>query len=385
MCIAIYHPHDAPLLSKEVLKRCAENNDDGMGIMWASPNGTIQMYKTLEDFESFYAVVASVQLLKYPFVLHFRLTTHGGTNIENTHPFFIPNTAGEWAMCHNGVISAMPTAAGKSDTRFFADALGELKPGWLENPAAVAMVEDTLGKGNKVVMMNNKGDVVILNENAGVWDDGVWYSNTGYRTSRWNWKSWQHDDDYSSYDWRSDPRYGRHSGSTAASGAAPSCRVVGTPSELPKSLKLVDDDEDDPYTPMTSDDNPGRLTEEGQPACLYDIGMEGFLCYDCAKKLAATGINGTMDKPLHLLEEVYDAECAYCGIVMNDSAIEEFYVKFYKDDQDAARDSEDEHLSVEQKRAIERIMEGESAKRADSYNMAELVEMYDEASSLRAD
>ena len=41
-----------------------------------------------------------------------------------------------------------------------------------------------IGSSNKFVIMNNKGEFTIINEKAGNWENGCWFSNNGHKTAR---------------------------------------------------------------------------------------------------------------------------------------------------------------------------------------------------------
>jgi len=45
-------------------------------------------------------------------------------------------------------------------------------------------MEGAIGKNNKVVILDYKGDFVIFNEQEGVWENGVWFSNETFKTAR---------------------------------------------------------------------------------------------------------------------------------------------------------------------------------------------------------
>jgi hypothetical protein len=50
----------------------------------------------------------------------------------------------------------------------------------MKNEAITKLVEKAIGSSNKFVLLNNKGEYKIINEKAGVWENGVWYSNSTY-------------------------------------------------------------------------------------------------------------------------------------------------------------------------------------------------------------
>lgn len=54
----------------------------------------------------------------------------------------------------------------------------------LRRPELFKDIGDHIGPGNKFVFMGGKGKVAICNETQGVWDNGIWYSNTSYERMR---------------------------------------------------------------------------------------------------------------------------------------------------------------------------------------------------------
>jgi len=142
-----------------------------------------------------------------PFIIHFRITTHGGTRVENNHPFKVDK---DTVFVHNGIInSVVKFAVGhESDTRSFnRNILRNLPKGWKSNNAVKFMIEDFIGT-SKLIMLHTDYSVDIYNQNMGTWEDGVWYSNTTFRrygtgysygqsSHRGTWKNgkWTYDDD----------------------------------------------------------------------------------------------------------------------------------------------------------------------------------------------
>jgi hypothetical protein len=45
------------------------------------------------------------------------------------------------------------------------------------------LIQQYIGSGSKLAFLNTKGEINIINDKAGVWDDGVWYSNSGYKAT----------------------------------------------------------------------------------------------------------------------------------------------------------------------------------------------------------
>ena len=70
---------------------------------------------------------------------------------------------------------------GFSDTYLFNEIiLKKLPKRWETNPAITMLIEDMIGFSKVCVLHATKG-IIIYNEKKGVWDEGIWYSNTSYK------------------------------------------------------------------------------------------------------------------------------------------------------------------------------------------------------------
>lgn len=178
MCIIIYAKPESKPLTPEVLDRCATANRDGMGLMYAE-DGVLHTHREMTDLADFITRVQAVQERKLPLAVHFRLATHGSTSLENCHPFYVTPDIG---LMHNGILSDYAGDRTRSDTRRIAEeTLAGLPEGWHVNPAVITLLADHIGRSNKLVLMDALGDVTIVNEKAGIWEDNIWYSNSGFR------------------------------------------------------------------------------------------------------------------------------------------------------------------------------------------------------------
>lgn len=185
MCVAIYKPVGLKL-DEDTLFNCFIKNPDGCGFAYTTGTELV-VFKTmdyptfLEEYEKCYEQYGETS----PFIIHFRIATHGTVDIFNCHPFIVDN---DHVFIHNGVISNVPSCAEKkkSDTQVFNELiLQNLPADWFENTAIKYLLEDFISF-SKIVVMNLKGEVLILNEAKGTWVDGVWFSNTLWKqTSIW--------------------------------------------------------------------------------------------------------------------------------------------------------------------------------------------------------
>jgi len=181
MCIAILNKKSTTL-KKELLKNCWENNYDGAGFMYTNGR-SIVVHKELSSFDKYYQayIDARRDFPESNIVLHFRISTHGEVNLTNGHPFLVNKKLG---FVHNGIISGMGESRKFSDTYLFnRDILKPLPSGFESNKGILDVVEDAIGTYNKLIFLNSNNEFSIVNEAAGHWESGCWFSNTSYTYS----------------------------------------------------------------------------------------------------------------------------------------------------------------------------------------------------------
>lgn len=173
MCVAILKPKGVAI-SEEVLKNCWDNNPDGAGFAYVKRRKvvTLKGFMSFEKFIEEYRKAEPSNRDSSPFVIHFRIATAGRVCPENTHPF--PVEGG--VLVHNGHMFYTDRTGEKSDTRLFCEDTMDYLKGKREWVANKKAIEDAIGY-NKLALLFNDGDYLIINENSGMWKDGVWYSN----------------------------------------------------------------------------------------------------------------------------------------------------------------------------------------------------------------
>ena len=183
MCIAIYKPA-FKVISKEILKECFDSNKDGCGFAYINTDHLgvkrIKVYKSM-FFNKFYEKYERAIRLNpdSPFIIHFRIATHGTVDTFNCHPFWINNNT---VFIHNGIISGVSKDDKKSDTQMFNEEfLQHIDSTLLLKDGPVKKLIEKFVIGSKLVVLNVEGDVSIYNESAGNWNDGVWYSNLSWK------------------------------------------------------------------------------------------------------------------------------------------------------------------------------------------------------------
>lgn len=180
MCIAILNTKGTTL-KKEILRNCWENNGDGAGLLFINDDKQLETFKEMKSFDNFYKKYQEVRKLygKRNIVLHFRISTHGRVNETNCHPFLVDDHVG---FVHNGMIYDVPTNPDYSDTYMFNElVLKEFKQGFHKNDLLLDIIADFIGNGSKLVFLDVEDNWTIVNEEAGHWNLGCWFSNSSYK------------------------------------------------------------------------------------------------------------------------------------------------------------------------------------------------------------
>ena len=181
MCIAVLQTPGSTISDRH-LKNCFDNNPDGCGFAYIQTDHIertrLKVYKTM-DYDTFLRKYkrALSNNLDSPFLIHFRVATHGTVDTFNCHPFFINK---EVAFIHNGIIGGVGTDPIKSDTQMFNDkVLKKLPKDFYKREEYKLLIEKFI-TGSKLLTLDINGYVTIFNEASGQWKDGVWFSNTSY-------------------------------------------------------------------------------------------------------------------------------------------------------------------------------------------------------------
>ena len=189
MCVAIYKPKNATV-EFDKLQLCSETNPDGMGFAVRVKNKLL-VHRQLDDFSSFFKLVNQYQ--NNQMIIHFRIGTHGVVSRQNCHPFVMNSKS--IAFVHNGILSKYaPKLSSKvSDTVMFRKTM--LEPLVRKYPEAVfrdkkiiRLLGEAIGSGNKLVLLDHKGNHSIINEDEETTIKGVWYSNENWRDDLPTWQ-----------------------------------------------------------------------------------------------------------------------------------------------------------------------------------------------------
>lgn len=180
MCIAIYKPENI-YVKKHTLQTCFNNHPDGAGFMvFDHKEGRLIVEKGFFSFRKFWKAYKKYKF--YRAVIHFRYSTAGKIDHDNCHPFLVNENLG---FVHNGTLSVRMDKKEFSDTWHFNEhvlksIVNDYPNAWMHKTMK-QLIESFLTERNKLVFMDNEGNVTIYNEQLGTWDAECWFSNDTYK------------------------------------------------------------------------------------------------------------------------------------------------------------------------------------------------------------
>jgi predicted glutamine amidotransferase len=148
----------------------------------------------------------TIDVVNTPIILHFRITTHGGTSPGNCHPFPITEKLpllqmtkckAPLAVAHNGMIDIEPSRKDISDTMEYILSqlapLHQLKKDFYRQAAGKKLIYNAIK--SKMVFLDGAGRIETVGDFI-TDENGMLYSNASYkaRTVYYNWDIWE---DYS--------------------------------------------------------------------------------------------------------------------------------------------------------------------------------------------
>lgn len=197
MCIIVAKPAGIQCPDLETLETCFNANPDGAGLMWADGDQVriIKGFMAWDEFSSTLKALGDVT--NTGLVMHFRITTHGGTRPECCHPFPLTDddtalraldTTTAVGVAHNGVIHGQATDATTSDTMaYIRDVLAPLQRmtgDLLASDDAMTVVESTVG--SKLAFLEPDGAITTIGDF--IEDSGVFYSNSSFKPAPRVWR-----------------------------------------------------------------------------------------------------------------------------------------------------------------------------------------------------
>jgi glutamine amidotransferase len=195
MCLAAFHSKGYSMTEEE-FDNASSSNSDGVGFAYYSHKNNIVIEKGTNRFEMKEKYLARVEKHgeRSPFMVHFRLATHGSVCDNNCHPFRINEND---VMIHNGILPVVYAKGEKrTDTQVFADEyLAKLPENWFDDDYMFDMVEEYCSGSKLVIMTNNpkaKYGVYIVNAKDGSWEseNNRWFSNSSHKDNWLNYKNW---------------------------------------------------------------------------------------------------------------------------------------------------------------------------------------------------
>lgn len=205
MCLITYSPTGRKILDWDTLNYSAKHmNDDGFGIAWFDRETEVwQIMKSMRPKRLRAAI--GVIPADAPVIIHQRYATHGSKSMDNVHPFPIGESGAH--LFHNGTISGTrsstsygtfvkgewvkPKGSSRSDTVAYIQ--DELAP-WVDSfraitrsnspadilllPAVQAAIKARIGGNVLTITIPGNPEPVIIGEDYGTWEKGLWYSNS---------------------------------------------------------------------------------------------------------------------------------------------------------------------------------------------------------------
>lgn len=213
MCIICAKKSGVEMPSLETMRIMWNNNDDGAGIMWNENNKVCirKGFMKFEDFKDFVEELSNrIDIVNTSVVMHFRITTHGGTKPENCHPFPISDNvcnlqklkfSADIGMAHNGIINTVTPRDGVSDTMEFilskVSLMRKISPRFYKNDGFKELINLDIN-GSRIAFLDKDGNIETIGNF--IEEDGLLYSTTSYKASLYNFSNYPYASYYSYWD-----------------------------------------------------------------------------------------------------------------------------------------------------------------------------------------
>ena len=202
MCIIAAKKANTAMPTTETIQNMWYANPDGAGFMYAD-SGAVHIEKGFMSLDAFTTRLdelgREIDLFKHSLVMHFRITTHGGTKPENCHPFPVSDnipvlqklrSKTKLGVVHNGIIPITTRNKTISDTmEYIASQLAPLHrfaPQFYKNKDAMLLVKN--GIQSKMCFMDPIGNLYTVGDF--IEDGGMVYSNTSYKNTYRSFRSY---------------------------------------------------------------------------------------------------------------------------------------------------------------------------------------------------
>lgn len=212
MCVVVYKPVGVNFPSMDILKNCFNRNRDGAGFMYADGDA-VHIHKGFMSWDEFeHAIKPHLKNKELPFVMHFRIATHGGINQAMTHPFPLAKSTKKLrtldidtpvGIAHNGIIPMCDGTKKLSDTAQFIKEYMTLlinNPQYYKERKLCDIIEELIC--SKMCILSNDMHAEILGSGWHIVDD-VYYSNDSYLGYSYNGKAHRtyYDTPYNTAEW----------------------------------------------------------------------------------------------------------------------------------------------------------------------------------------
>lgn len=202
MCVILCKPGGVKMPTEKIIETCWTNNPHGAGLAWPVADGVKidKGYMTLKDLKKrLHELKNEIDLTRTPLLMHFRITTHGGTKPENCHPFPIsdsvkllqkPVVLTSCAVAHNGIID-IKTEPNISDTmQYIISQLSYIKRlhgKFYDNKYAMQLIANAIR--SKMAFLPPDGKFRLIGDFEE--KDGIFYSNSSYEPRKlFSWGKW---------------------------------------------------------------------------------------------------------------------------------------------------------------------------------------------------
>lgn len=215
MCIIACKPIGIDMPDTDTITNMWYSNPDGAGFMY-NHDGRIHISKGYMELNKYLEAIdklaKKIDLTRTGVVMHFRITTHGGTKPENTHPFPVSdslpmlkklNVSAKLGVAHNGIIDITTRSKDISDTMEYVMSqlapLSRALPKFYENKDAMLMVKNAID--SKMAFLTPEGKIYTIGDFNS--KNGILYSNHSYEAY---WRSMRYgrfntwDEDTNSWD-----------------------------------------------------------------------------------------------------------------------------------------------------------------------------------------
>ena len=205
MCVICAKPAGVEFPTVDYVYDMWCTNPDGAGFMWAE-DGKVHIRKGFMKFNDFKEAYQKTFLDRkdsknMSAVMHFRITTHGGTKPENCHPFPVSGNMGllqklecttNLGAAHNGIITGVKPRKNCSDTMEYivscVSVMKKINKRFYLDKNFNRLIESTID-GSRFCFLDPAGTITTI----GDWhsDDGLLLSNKNFKwRSTWNSKTW---------------------------------------------------------------------------------------------------------------------------------------------------------------------------------------------------